>query len=117
MSVATAARRIQGHLEFGVEDRSDLSKWSEALREFSERGEDAGVLVMISGVVGSNTHRTLDPEEFRGFALVDDLAPVVFNGAHTRAAQILTLAQELAHIWPGQSALSNPRINSKAIKE
>lgn len=79
--------------------------WTAALGELRSKAEEAGIIVVASSVVGNNPHRMLDPTEFRGFVLVDEYAPLVFvNSADGKAAQMFTLAHELAHIWLGSSA-------------
>jgi len=106
--IERTAAYMRHALHFDLEQRRLMSTWTEALRRFIGQADALGVLVMCSGVVLNNNHRRLDSEEFRGFAIADDLAPLVFiNGSDTKAAQMFTLAHELAHIWLGQSAVSD----------
>lgn len=95
----------------GINDemRSQASNWEAFLTSFVRKAEAAGVLVFRSGVVVGNTHRPLSTDEFRGFALSDDLAPAVFvNSKDYKVAQTFTLAHELAHLWIDKSGVSNP---------
>ncbi len=105
------ARRMRETLGLSAEERRQLPTWTDALRQLINKTEDAGVLVMASSIVGSNSHRKLDVEEFRGFALADELAPLVFlNGSDSKAAQMFTLAHELAHLWLGASGVSDTEV-------
>ena len=126
-----AAANGHPHLDFvGTAESSDRAEevaatireklgWTSEIRRNSEDlyayrksivglAEDAGILVMVNGIVGDNTHRPLDWNEFRGLALHDEFAPLVFvNAVDALGAQIFTLGHEIAHIWRGQSGLSD----------
>jgi len=65
-------------------------------------------MIVINGVVGNNTYRPLDVAEFRGFALVDEFAPLIFiNGRDSESAKMFTLIHELSHLWLGYEGVSN----------
>ena len=103
-AVGREMRRVLG-LDSGW--AAGVHTWQDAVNELRRMIEQLGVMAVINSVVGNNTHRRLSVEEFRGFALTDPYAPLVFvNGADAKSAQMFTLAHELAHIWLGTEGLS-----------
>jgi Zn-dependent peptidase ImmA (M78 family) len=101
--VADAIRRTLGLDEAWA---NSLGTWTDAFRSLRQAVDQAGILVVINGVVGNNTHRKLNPDEFRGFVLVDAVAPLIFvNGADAVSAQMFTVAHELAHVWIGEGGV------------
>ena len=82
--------------------------WEEYQKLLIQGAENSRILVMRSGIVGNNTHRKLQVNEFRGFAICDEIAPVVFiNSSDAPTARLFTLIHELAHIWIGSSGISD----------
>lgn len=107
-----AAAQIRSRLELDSAQDDPLKTAHNSLGNLIKKADEAGILVMINGVVKNNTHRKLNPQEFRGFALADRLAPLIFiNGSDFKAAQIFTLAHELAHLWLDSSGVSKTYIS------
>ena len=102
--VAGKMRKVLGLVS---EWSAEHDTWERAFSHLLECMDSAGVMRTVTGIVGGNTHHKLDPDEFQGFALVDDYAPLVFvNGADYKAAQMFTAAHELAHIFVGAEGVS-----------
>ena len=117
LTFAASARLADDPVVVGREMRRTLGldkgwsagvrSWQDAVNELRRVIERLGVMAVINGVVGNNTHRRLSGAEFRGFALTDRYAPLIFvNGADAKTAQMFTLAHELAHVWLGEGGLS-----------
>ncbi|AXE40118.1 ImmA/IrrE family metallo-endopeptidase [Acidipropionibacterium virtanenii] len=108
MSADQAAALISDALDYGPEDRSALRDANGARKYLVQTFESLGGLVSVSSMVGNDTHRPLDREEFRGFALHSDLAPYVFvNAKDTKPGQVFSLLHEFAHVWRGETGLSD----------
>ena len=99
------ARRVRELLRLDRVNATSPDQWQ---RDIVKALEDVGALVMMSGIVGNNTYRPLSTDEFRGFSLYDDLAPLIFVNVADEpySAQNFTLLHEFAHLLLGHSALS-----------
>lgn len=99
------AAQMRAALNFEVTTRQGA--WSDIRKHLLRAFEALGGLTVATSMVENNTHRLLDPDEFRGFTLIDPLAPLVFvNTCQTLNGQIFTLAHEYAHVWLGTAGIS-----------
>lgn len=99
------AKKIKTTLGLKQNWTTKYKKWESAQKHLQERIENKRIFLSLNNMVQYSTSRKLEPKEFRGFVLVDDYAPFLFvNTADIPAAQMFTLAHELAHVWVGESA-------------
>ena len=79
---------------------------SDRFRQLKERASNAGIMIMLNSQVGSVSSRKLDLQEFRGFVLIDDMAPLVFiNRNDSFDGMIFTLIHEVGHVLLGTQEL------------
>jgi Zn-dependent peptidase ImmA (M78 family) len=103
--VTAIVRDMRMHLN--MDEHPERGTWEDYYRDLVKRIESLGILVMRQADLG-HFSRPLKVEEFRGFAIMDDLAPMIFvNHADAMGARLFTLIHELCHIWIGQSGLSD----------
>lgn len=112
------AESIRAHVGDVLRNPNRVSRFETHLTELTRAVEKIGIWVMRSGVIANNTQRPLPVEAVRGFSIADIYTPLVFlNARDAKAAQIFTLMHELAHIWFGQSGISDPLRPDKNKKE
>jgi len=108
------AEDIRQELTIDDQLRASSRNWEQFIAKLVEQVEKAGILVFRNSIVGNNTHRPISVDEFRGLAISDPIAPLIFiNSRDAKSAQIFTLAHELAHLWLGASGVSNPILKTK----
>lgn len=86
---------------------------ADSYRYLRSRISNAGVIVMMNGIVGNNTHRPLEINEFRAFAIADEYAPLIFiNSNDSINGKLFSLLHEFAHILIGKSNFFNDRYSA-----
>lgn len=94
------AAAVATELEFTVADRARLKTRENARNHLRRRFEQHGGLAIVTSMVGNDNHRMLDRDEFRGFTLADDLAPLIFvnSSDESLSGQIFTFLHEYGHV-------------------
>lgn len=112
-------RKFLETLDIAADWHKEVSAKIDAFKFFRRKLEELGILVMMSGIVGNHTRRSLNIEEFRAFTLYDDYAPLIFiNANDSQGAKLFSLLHEAAHIWLGTSSFYNDRYgNADGVNE
>lgn len=113
LSAQSAATILSELIEFDLKAFRKFPKPEDAFSYLRKKVESIGVFVLLIGNLGSH-HTNIPVEAFRGFALADDVAPiVVINDQDAPAARSFTLLHELSHILLGATGLSGSRAEAR----
>ena len=111
------AEKIRADLNLGLEWYAHYKNPAESFKYIRGLLDESGVVVMLNGIVGANSHRALSIDEFRAFAIIDEWAPLIFiNSADSQGAKLFSLFHEITHIWFGVDDLYNDRKNSPHVQ-
>lgn len=112
--IIRAAHQVKTAL--GIDDdrrfRIQMRQPQDLFAELRRRTEALRIFVILLGDLGSY-HTAISPKVFRGFAVSDNLAPmIVINDKDAKAAWSFTLIHELVHIFVGNTGVSGlPPVN------
>ena len=108
--IKSIANKMREDMELQEDWYCDMQDSWNSFKYLRSIMEDQGILVMLNGVVGQNTHRSLAIEEFRAFTLIDEYAPLIFiNSNDSSNGKLFSLLHEAAHIWLGRDNFYNDR--------
>lgn len=105
--------KVRELLDLPVDWFVQSKKPDDSFRHIRMKVSETGVIVMMSGIVGNNTHRALSIDEFRAFAIVDEYAPLIFiNSNDSSNGRLFSLLHEFVHILMGENNFFNDRYSA-----
>ena len=100
------ASHIRDAFDLEIDWHLSYNKYSQAFNYLRDCVEHNQVVVFVNSIVANSPNRKLSREEFRGFCLYDDYAPLIFiNSRDSESAIIFTLLHELVHLVLQSDAL------------
>ena len=118
-SYEVISQKLRDMLNLPIEWYAKSRTSEESFTTIRKAISNVGTLVMMSGIVGNNTHRPLSIDEFRAFSVVDDYAPLIFiNSNDYTNGKLFSLLHEFSHVCIGENSLFNDRYSSgKKVKK
>ena len=107
------ASSVRTLLDISADWFTKVRNTQDAFRFLRDKISNVGVIVMLNGIVGNNTHRPLEIDEFRAFAMLDEYAPLIFiNSNDSAGGKVFSLLHEFVHLCIGESSLFNDRYSN-----
>ncbi|MDL2287633.1 ImmA/IrrE family metallo-endopeptidase [Eubacteriales bacterium OttesenSCG-928-G02] len=107
-SVSNISDYVRAMLDISEKWYESIKGIDDAFKMIRDKMSALGIIIMVNGIVGSNTRRSLDIDEFRAFTLIDSYAPLIFiNALDSQGGKLFSLLHEFIHVGIGTSSLFN----------